>query len=230
MIAALRDRGVASDGLLHPGPQGLAQSVNLEPRIVDVELAGHLMACRFEKSGNGIAERRTPTVSDVKGAGWIRRNELHVDAFPSTGGRVAVAVSLLQDAFDHTRERRIRKPEVDEPRAGDRGLLDHAGRDVERVDDLRGERSGIFPRRFRQLKRNGSRQVAVRRIPRSLQANVRSRVAQRGDCRAQCLAEPIRSGQDLAPGSLDSDGVEGFFGLFAGPSAAGASGFVPLRL
>src|SRR5256884_5328387 len=77
MIASFRDRRRAPDRLLHAGPQGARELVDLGPRIVHVELARHGVTGPLEQRRNAVAQRRTPPVP------YVQRSEEHTSELQS---------------------------------------------------------------------------------------------------------------------------------------------------
>ena len=58
--------------------QALAELLDLVAGVVDVELAGHVVACPLQNSGQAVAQRAAAGVAHVHGAGGVGRNELYV--------------------------------------------------------------------------------------------------------------------------------------------------------
>src|SRR3989442_8150626 len=65
MIASLGNRRRAPDRLLHAGPQGARELVDLGPRIVHVELARHGVTRPLEQRRNAVAQFRTAPLPHV---------------------------------------------------------------------------------------------------------------------------------------------------------------------
>ena len=139
MIPALRNRERPADGLLHPRPETLAHPINLHARIVHVELACDRVAGPLQQRRDAVAERGAPAMPDVKRTGRIGGNELDVDAsaLPEVVGPVASA--RLDDGTKRRRQLVRGEPEVDEPGAGNLGLLDHPWRELQRLKDPGGD-------------------------------------------------------------------------------------------
>src|SRR5262249_42903050 len=101
-------------------------------------------------------------------AGWIGRHELDVHRALLTGVGSAVFIPGADERTESLREDVRRDAEVDESRPGDLGGAHAGAREVEPLDDRRGEVARTNAQLLREHHREIRRPVAKRRIARSL--------------------------------------------------------------
>ena len=168
----------AGHALLHEGGDlqvaardRLGEDVHLVAGIVDVELAGDLVAGEFHDAAQGVAQGCPAAVAQVHGAGGVGRDELDVDLGALAHGAAAKAAALLADAAEHALQSCVGEAQVDEAGSGDLDgaqqlaaleVLDEDGCDVARVHvRLLGASHG-----------NGGSPVTVGAVARTLQGRV----------------------------------------------------------
>ena len=143
--------------------------LDLVAAVVEVILAGDLVAGFFVKAADIIAHDRAAGVAQMEVARRVRRDEFDVD-FSGFLRALAVILAFLEDLFDERGKRSVLQEEVDEARAGDLDLIKRAARRVriaiQRGGDLRGDVTGLHAEALRELQRVIALVVAESRIRR----------------------------------------------------------------
>ena len=103
-----------------PRNEGRCVVLHLEAAIVQVALAGHVVATALEHPGQRVAEGGSPTVSGMKRTVRVGRDELDVDPLAATEVGAGVAGLALGDHVgEHVVEPGLAEVEVHEARTGD---------------------------------------------------------------------------------------------------------------
>ena len=134
--------------------QALAELFDLVARVVDIELAGHVVPGPVQAGGQAVAQRAAARVAHVHRAGRVGGDELHVVALASTAVGAAV-LGLAAGGAQHAGEPAAAQKQVDEPGPRDLGAVEQAAGKVQRADDGLGN----LPRRFAERARPGHCQV-----------------------------------------------------------------------
>ncbi len=102
-----------------PGQQAHAEGADLSPCVVDVVLAGHLVAAAGEHPGQGVAVAAPPAIAHVDRSGRVGRDEFDLDllAVTDVGARVAL-LAFGQHGGHRLVEPPVVQSEVDEAGAG----------------------------------------------------------------------------------------------------------------
>ena len=151
----------------------------MRPGIVVIELARDFVALRFQQCGKRVTERRLPAMADVQRSGRVRGHELDLDLLRFLRFPAAEGGARIQDLPDDLRFRGLLQADVDEAGARDLHALDVAVL----ADDLAPKVSDDEFRKFarlalempRELHREIGCKVPVRRIPRTLEMDLRIR-------------------------------------------------------
>jgi hypothetical protein len=204
VVPALGNGKVLAALLLDPGPETPDQPIDLDPGVVDVELAGDLVSGPFEQGRDPIAERRSPAVADVEWSGRVGRDELDVDPAPH-GGPPPVGRPFGENPLDLGRQRIAGEPDVDEAGAGDLGPGHDIGRERQHRHDPLRQRPGVAPERLGEGHGQVGGKIPVSGISGTLDH-------EGGIGHAQLRGDPRELGPDLVAHSA------GFF-----PDAAGAA-------
>src|SRR5690606_6186785 len=139
---------VAALGQGPTGPAGqdrLAEATDLPAGVVDVVLAGDLVAAALEQPAERVAVGGEPAVADVDRPGRVGRDELDLDALalPEVVAGVAL-LALGDDLGQDLVEPGGRQVEVDEPRARDLDPLDVPRRvGLQRRGEAGGQLAGV---------------------------------------------------------------------------------------
>ena len=105
--------------------QALAELLDLVTGIVDVKLAGHIIAGPVQHSGQTVAQSAAAGIAHVHGAGGVGGNELHI--ILGTLAVVGAAILLVGAGTQyHTGPVSRGQEQVDETGAGDLDLGKHA--------------------------------------------------------------------------------------------------------
>ena len=105
--------------------QALAELLDLVAGIVDVKLAGHIIAGPVQHSGQTVAQSAAAGIAHVHGAGGVGGNELHI--ILGTLAVVGAAILLVGAGTQyHTGPVSRGQEQVDETGAGDLDLGKHA--------------------------------------------------------------------------------------------------------
>ena len=154
-----------------PGGQRCGEGLHLEPAVVDVELAHHLIAAPVVQAGHRVAVAGTPSVPGVQRTGRVGAHEL--DDHP---GAVALVVAgpPVDTGGHHVSQYlvqpRVGQAEVDEPGTSH---LDahHVGRwcGLQAFGQLGSQFPGVATRGLRRSQCHVGRPVAVVRVPGAFQ-------------------------------------------------------------
>lgn len=136
------DRFLAPVKLEVAGLEGEPEFFDLVAGVVDVELAGHVVARPVKRGREAVAQRAAARVAHVHGPGGVGGDELDLDLFPAPEAGAAEGIPLAQHRRDHVREPRVLEEEVDEARAGDLRPVKGAAREVEVLADRLGDLAG----------------------------------------------------------------------------------------
>jgi hypothetical protein len=170
----------AAGARLHRGRQG----GDLDAGVVVVELAGDLVALGFEQRGHGIAQRGLAAVADVQRAGRVGRDEFDDHMMAGAGIAAAVGLALLQDGARHRLLGGVGQAQVDEARTRDLGRGDQAlglRIGLQGGDQAGGQLARIGLQRLGQLHRDIAGDVAVGRVARALERDVRNQIGAGND-------------------------------------------------
>ena len=217
MIAAFGNRGWSPRGLLDSRPQRFCEAADLDPGIVDVELPSHRVAGPLEQGRDPISLRRATTVPHVQRAGGIRGDELDIHSLPCRHTGTPVSGPLCE----HPRVRGGKgigsETEIDEAGPGNTALPDDCRGERKGGQNALGHRARIAPLPFGQLHCEIGGEVAVARVARPLEGELKTGAAQRRGDASQLAPQHFAHA-----GSADPEAF--FFGI--GATAAGAaSGF-----
>ncbi len=144
----------------------LAELAHLGTEVVEVVLARHPLAARLEHAAEEIADERAPRVADVQRPGRVGRHELDVDGARLVGLEPAPRARGREDPGHGRLERRVRQPQVHEPRPRDLGRGDQraVGTRADRVGQRLGDVQRRPPQRPRELHREVGGEIAERRV------------------------------------------------------------------
>jgi hypothetical protein len=148
------------------------QLIDLDARVVHVELAMHLVPCELEEASDGIADRCAATVPNVQRARRIRGNELDVDLEALAPSATTVDLTLLNNFTKLLTEVIAVQGEVDETGPRDVRLVDAQSRQVELVDDRLRQISRFLSKATGQNHGHVGGQVTVGRFSRSFELDV----------------------------------------------------------
>ena len=146
---------------------GLREDVHLVARVVDVELAGHVIACEGKDVCHRIAERCPTAMSQMHGTCRVGGNELEVDLDAIAVVARAVKRVLTTNHAKHALQCGIGELDVDETGAGDFDGGDFGRIGNMRDDDLR-DVTGIHVCLLGASHGNGTRPIAMRKVTRTL--------------------------------------------------------------
>ena len=169
---------------------------DLHAGVVVVELAGHVVALRFEQRGQGVAQRGLAAVADVQRAGRVGRDEFDDGVVALAGSAAAEGFALFQHGLDDRLLGARGHAQVDEAGAGHVGRLDQAGRaglGEQGGNQAGGQFARVGLERLGQLHRDVAGDVAVARIAWTFQDDVGGEVGAGDDRREGGLEQ----GNDL---------------------------------
>jgi hypothetical protein len=203
MVPAFGNVRRATDLFLDPRPQRTRQPIDLDPGIVDIELAGDFVASDLEQSADAVAQGRTATVTHVERPRRIRRDEFDVDPTAPPHLGAAEIRARGHDPAERVSKSTGRQPEIDESGTRDLYLRDQVRRQGQAGDDVFRQPAGGPFERSGKLQREVGGQIAVPRIPGPVEGDFGFRRIKLGRDVAECRPEPLGSGdQDSAPEDL----------------------------
>ena len=123
--------------------QGDAELLNLVARVVDIELAGHVVAGLVHRRGQAVAQRAAARVAHVHRARRVGPDKLdhHLAALPVVAAAVIRAAG--QHVAHHPCEPAVGEEEVDEPRSRHLAAGEAGARELRGLAELRRKRAGI---------------------------------------------------------------------------------------
>src|SRR5207248_6102656 len=116
-----------ADPRSQPGGAGqhrVRQPPHLPARVVDVELAGHLVSRALQQIRHHVADHSAAAVADVHRPGGIGTDELDHGARALAGVAAAEAVALFPDRAHLAMPDAAGEPQVQAARTGDLDVLD----------------------------------------------------------------------------------------------------------
>ncbi len=96
-----------------------AKEFHLSSRVVDVILAGHVVADRFQQADQGLSDRRTSAMPDMQRAGWIGTDVLHLNLTTLSKITGAIGSPVCLDVSQHFLPQGLFDGEVHEARPDD---------------------------------------------------------------------------------------------------------------
>ncbi len=178
VIRRLRPAGVTGLESARPRLHRRRQCGNLHPGIVVIKFTGNVIALCVQQCRQGIAQRALAAVAHMQRTSRIGRHELDNDFLPCSLVAFAELPALLQNGFDHGLFRSSGNTDIDKAGAGDFRAGDQAGGAcLQRTHDSLRQFARIFLQRFGNLHRNIAGNVAMRRIARTFQRDVRRQAA-----------------------------------------------------
>ncbi len=126
--------------------QALAELLDLVAGVVNIELAGHVVAGPIQAGGQTVTQGTAAGVAHVHGAGGVGGNELHVILFAGTNVGAAVLGVGDSGAYD-AGEPALAQEQVDEAGAGDLEAVKQAAAQLQFCGDGLGDLARGFVER-----------------------------------------------------------------------------------
>jgi hypothetical protein len=184
----------------------LAELDHLAAEVVDVELAGHLVAGEGQQPAERVAHRRIAGVADVQGSRRIDADELDIDLLPALGRQHTAAVVAAERQHGPGRAAipAVAQEQIEKPRAGDLEALADGGPrpGAPAPAQLVGQLARVAARLSRHRQGDRRRDVAELGLGRQRQLDGRQRRLDgrglaRDDRNESSLERPSQAGQPV---------------------------------
>ena len=166
--------------------KALAEFLNLVARVVDVELAGHVITGPVQAGGQAVAQGTAAGVAHVHGAGGVGRNELDVVALACANVGAAV-LGVGHGGTHNAGEPVLAKEQVDEAGACDLEAVKQAAVQLQFCGDGLGDLARGFVERAGTGHGNIGCDIAVFDVGRDLDDEVGQRSLGQGTVSDGCL-------------------------------------------